>query len=97
MLVLALALLPAAKALATPVLPDLVEEPPASVGVATSGSQYQLIFASGADNLGPGYLEVDGSRASSSDPMVANQLVKDSGGGTITYAGVGAMQYEPRK
>jgi glucose/arabinose dehydrogenase len=103
------ALLAAAVALVSPALagaqapsaaalPDLDQEAPAQVSVATVGEarrpDYRLGFRSAVRNLGRGPLIVDGRRTDSRRPaMVADQLVQAGGGVPARIATVGRLSF----
>jgi hypothetical protein len=75
----------------TPLLPDLVQEPPSQVSVVQSGASYRLGFNSAVENHGQGPLIVSGHRSNTSSPMVADQILDMSDGSTQTLAGIGSM------
>jgi hypothetical protein len=78
-------------------LPDLDQEVPSQLDVSMSGSgahrSYRLGFGSGVRNVGSGPLIIDAHRASTSAPMVGDQLVQTDGGGETSVPGAGRMRY----
>jgi hypothetical protein len=90
---LALASAPAAGA-AEPLLPDLTQETPHELGVATDGQRFHLGFGSVIYNYGDGVLRVAGARESTSDPtMTATQLIDHTDGSRTRVEGVGEFRY----
>ena len=80
----------------TPLLPDLIQEIPYQLTVTDAGprvrDRFRLGFRSAVRNVGAGPLEVDGSRASTSEPnMVARQVVQMSDGTARTIPNIGTM------
>ncbi|MCW3023695.1 MAG: Lysyl oxidase-like protein [Conexibacter sp.] len=77
-------------------LPDLDQELPSQLDVSVSGAgahpSYRLGFGSGVRNVGTGPLIIDAHRASTSAPMVGDQLV-ETDGGEATVPGAGTMRY----
>ena len=53
-----------------PLLPDLQQETPYALGIATDGKHFHLGFASVVYNYGDGPLRISGSRASTRDPAM---------------------------
>src|SRR5581483_4466911 len=78
-------------AVVTPLLPDLVQQPPTQVGVVQSSASWWLGFNSAVENHGSGPLIVHGHRPDTSSSMVADQIVNMSDGSQQTYAGIGSM------
>ena len=94
---LAAAALPA-PALGADLLPDLDQEQPDGVEVATDTTgavpRFHLAFDSAVDNIGAGPLLIDGHRASTDEPqMVADQTIQQTDGSTRTVPGIGRLQY----
>jgi hypothetical protein len=96
-LLAAIACAPAAAAAPVALLPDLRESAPYSVGVATAsdsgGTQYELVFASGAENVGDGPLSIQGTPNGTLEQMNASQIVTNDDGSTSTRSDVGLLQY----
>src|SRR3954468_16277929 len=87
-----------APALAADLLPDLDQELPRNLQVATDQSgaipRFHLGFESAVDNHGAGPLVIDGHRDSQDQPeMVADQAIQQSDGTTGTVPDVGRMRY----
>jgi predicted xylan-binding protein with Ca-dependent carbohydrate-binding module/lysyl oxidase/fibronectin type III domain protein len=76
---------------ATPLLPDLVQQPPTQLGVVQSSASWRLGFDSAVENHGAGPLMINGHRSDTSSPMVADQAVNMSNGTQQNYAGIGSM------
>lgn len=76
---------------ATPLLPDMVQQPPSQVSVVQSSASYRLGFNSGVQNEGQGPLIINGHRPNTSSTMVADQILHMSDGSTKTVAGIGSM------
>lgn len=72
-------------------LPDLDQRAP--FRLTLSGTR--LGFASATDNVGEGPIWVRGSRASESEPMLAQQLVRLSDGTVRVYDDAGRLRYTP--
>jgi Lysyl oxidase len=95
---LALLLAAPAPALAADLLPDLDQETPRDLQVATDASgaipRFHLGFQSAVDNHGAGPLLISGHRESQDQPeMVADQLLEQSDGSMRTIAAVGRLRY----
>src|SRR4051812_4870310 len=95
---IALALAFPAPALARDRLPDLDQEAPRNLLVATDKSgaipRFHLGFESAVDNRGAGPLEISGHRDSQDQPeMVADQAIRQSDGSTRTVPDVGRLRY----
>lgn len=75
----------------TPLLPDLVQQPPTQLGVVQSSASWRLGFNSAVANLGAGPLMINGHRPDTSSSMVADQAVKMSDGSTQNYPSIGSM------
>ncbi|MEA2444412.1 MAG: hypothetical protein QOJ12_1704, partial [Thermoleophilales bacterium] len=85
---------PPAAGAAEPLLPDLRQETPYALGIATDGQRYHLGFASVVYNYGDGPLRVEGSRSSTEEPtMAATQVIESSDGSLSRVEGVGQMRY----
>src|SRR5215210_5058450 len=90
---LALLSVPPADA-AQPLLPDLAQETPYDLGIATDGRRYHLGFASVVYNYGDGPLRIVGSRGSRSDPTMTTAQVVDLSDGTRSRTErVGELRY----
>src|SRR3954447_18965184 len=79
-------------------LPDLDQETPRNLRVATDRSgaipRFHLGFESAVDNRGAGPLVISGHRDAQDQPeMVADQEVHASDGTTRTVPGVGRLRY----
>ncbi len=72
-------------------LPDFDQRAPFRLTVAGT----RLGFASATDNVGEGPVWVRGSRASASQPMLAQQLVRLSDGAVRVYDDAGRLRYTP--
>src|SRR5690348_16064298 len=95
---LALLLAAPAPALAADLLPDLDQELPRDLQVATDTSgaipRFHLGFQSAVDNHGAGPLFIAGHRDSQGQPeMIADQQIDQTDGSTRTIAGVGRLRY----
>jgi len=95
---LAVAATGSAQASPVALVPDLRESVPSLVTgyKDTSGAQtqFELIFASGLENVGAGPLDVRGSRPDTSQPdMSVMQYVHNSSGPDTPYPVSGKMQY----
>jgi hypothetical protein len=95
---IALALIMPSAALAGDLLPDLDQELPRNLQVATDRSgaipRFHLGFESAVDNRGAGPLEISGHRDSQDQPeMVADQTIQQSDGTSRTVPDVGRMRY----
>ena len=82
----------------TMLLPDLVQETPSQLQVATvtapKGPRFRLGFRSGVHNAGTGPLLLDSSRPSTDQPeMTTDQLVKHTDGRFTVRRGVGTQRY----
>ncbi|HET8672626.1 MAG TPA: lysyl oxidase family protein, partial [Thermoleophilaceae bacterium] len=75
----------------TPLLPDLVQEPPSQLGVVQSSASWRLGFDSGVHNQGAGPLMVNGHRPDTTSTMVADQAINMSDGTTETIPNIGTM------
>jgi hypothetical protein len=80
------------------VLPDLDQQRPSQLEVTTDLTgevpRFHLGFNSAVDDVGRGPLIIDAHRASAGDEqMAADQVIRDSGGGTRVVRGVGSLQY----
>jgi hypothetical protein len=98
LLALCLLAVAAAPASAQELLPDLVQNPPYEMGVASvrdGGTQrYHLGFASNVQNWGSGPLEVHGTRPSQDQPQMAVEQIVTSADGTRTARpGAGVMRF----
>jgi Ca-dependent carbohydrate-binding module xylan-binding/Lysyl oxidase/Fibronectin type III domain len=80
-----------ASSTATPLLPDLVQQPPTQLGVVQSSASWRLGFNSAVENHGAGPLMINGHRPDTSSSMVADQTVKMSDGSQQNYPGIGSM------
>jgi len=81
-------------AAAQPLLPDLTQETPYALGVATDGKRYHLGFASVVYNYGDGPLRIVGSRASRDDAtMTATQVIDQDDGQKSRNEGIGKLRY----
>src|SRR5215210_1338494 len=90
---LALLSVPPADA-AQPLLPDLAQETPYDLGIATDGRRYHLGFGSVVYNYGDGPLRIVGSRSSRSDPtMTASQEVDLDDGTRSRKEAIGELRY----
>ena len=79
---------------AAPLLPDLTQETPYKLGIATDGKRYHLGFASVVYNYGDGPLRIVGTRESSSDPtMSATQYVDQDDDTQVRREGIGELRY----
>jgi hypothetical protein len=82
---------------ATDELPDLVQYRPYFLGIQTaqvSGkTQFHLGFSSNVQNWGNGPLAIHGSRASTGDKMMADQIITRTDGTTRTVDDVGPMRF----
>jgi hypothetical protein len=76
-----------------PLLPDLRQELPRSVGVTKVHGQFHLGFASAATNVGVGPLVISGQRPAGAAQMTASQRVRMSDGTTDVIAGAGHLHY----
>ncbi len=75
-------------------LPDLVQDVPAEIGVSQAGAAYRLGFRSSVQNHGQGPLVVRGHRSAPTDPMIADQAISIAGSGaTSTVPAVGRMEF----
>ena len=98
--VLGLAALAAAPGVAAagPLLPDLRERVPEQISIATdttSGTPvYELVFDSGAENVGAGPLIVEGSGDGSGSDMTASQVIDNSAGPQTVRSGVGTLHFD---
>src|SRR4051794_7831242 len=95
---LALVLVLPAPALARDLLPDLDQEMPANLQVATDRSgaipRFHLGFESAVDNRGAGPLVISARRDSQAQPeMVADQAIQRSEGASRTVPDVGRLRY----
>jgi Lysyl oxidase len=84
---------------ATPLVPDLEQLAADNVSVVSApGGHYRLIFNSHvrARNNDPTYgpLIVRGHRATTSEPMVADQIIKNSDGSETVRRAIGQLYYE---
>src|SRR4051812_34735969 len=75
---------------ANKLLPDLVEQTPATI----SASGGQLTFDSEVVNRGNGPLTIHGHGRDSSGNMPADQVINMDDGSTQTIASIGALHYE---
>ena len=87
-----------APAVARDLLPDLDQELPRNLQVATDASgaipRFHLGFESAVDNRGDGPLVISGHRDSQGQPeMVADQVVQQSDGTQRTVSDVGRLRY----
>jgi hypothetical protein len=87
-----------APATAADLLPDLDQELPRNLQVATDQTgavpRFHLGFESAVDNHGAGPLVIDGHRDSQDQPeMVADQKIQQSDGSTRTVPDVGRLRY----
>jgi hypothetical protein len=94
------ALVPATLALSgTPLqgqrlLPDLDQEPPSGLLLASSPRGWQLGFASAVRNVGAGPLIIDGHRISrTEETMTAEQLIRRTAGSPEVVHGAGRLRY----
>ena len=88
----------AAPASAEPLLPDLVQEAPAQLGVVTAstgkGTRFRLGFRAAVNNQGAGPLVIDSRRATTAEPtMTSDQVVHHADGTTVVRPGVGVARY----
>jgi hypothetical protein len=84
----------AAAASAESLLPDIDEGTPDMLQVEPAGSEWHLGFRSRAYNGGRGALRIRSERAdTTSSVMTADQIIDQSGGGTVTQSAVGHSQY----
>ena len=90
-----LAIIPADAAhAAEPLLPDLTQETPFNLGVATDGRRYHLGFTSVVYNYGDGPLRIQGARSSRSDPtMTATQVIEMDDGTQQRVPRIGELRY----
>jgi hypothetical protein len=98
LIALVAALAAAPPALARDLLPDLDQQVPRNLQVATDQTgaipRFHLGFQSAVDNYGAGPLAIDGHRDSQDQPeMVADQAIQQSDGGTRTVPAVGRLRY----
>jgi hypothetical protein len=77
---------------AVELLPDLVEQTPATGSIGTQGAS--ITFDATVANKGNGPLTVHGHRSSASGNMTADQIVNLTGGGTETIGNIGQLHYE---
>jgi len=83
-----------APAVAAPLLPDLSQETPYDLGIATDGKRYHLGFGSVVYNYGDGPLRIVGSRESGGDlTMSATQYVDQDDGTQVQRPGIGGLRY----
>ena len=81
-------------AAADPLLPDLRQETPYSLGIVGDGSTYHLGFGSAVYNYGDGPLRVHGSRDGTANPfMQADQLIDQTDGTQERLPAIGQMRY----
>jgi hypothetical protein len=83
---------------ATPLLPDLYEETPYSLGIeavnSPEGTRYHLGFGSTVYNFGRGPLRIEGSRSGTEVPqMDAAQVIKNDRGENTRVPNVGKLEY----
>jgi hypothetical protein len=79
---------------AEPLLPDLQQETPYALGIATDGRHFHLGFASVVYNYGDGPLRISGSRSSTRDPsMRADQLIDRDDGSSQRVEGIGRLRF----
>jgi hypothetical protein len=79
---------------AEPLLPDLQQETPYALGIATDGKRFHLGFASVAYNYGDGPLRIEGHRATTRDPaMQADQVIDYDDGTRQRVERIGQMRY----
>jgi hypothetical protein len=79
---------------ATPLLPDLVPEPPSGLTLTHTGKRVLFGFRSATTNAGMGPLRIEGHRASATEPhMVAEQMLRLSNGAHQLVRGVGDLHY----
>ena len=84
----------AAPAAADPLLPDLTQETPHELGIATDGKRFHLGFKSVIYNYGDGALRIRGQRSSRSDPtMDATQVIDQTDGSRQEVERVGELRY----
>lgn len=75
-------------------LPDLVQEPPADIGITYVRGRALLGFRSAVHNAGDGPLTIVGSRVSTAvRDMTAVQIVQRNDGSTRTVQGTGFLRY----
>jgi Lysyl oxidase len=85
--------LTAAPNIATPLLPDLVQEQPGDLVVTRSGQEFRLGFRSAVRNVGAGPLQIAGHRARRAGEMTADQLVAHANGPATLVRDVGAVRF----
>ena len=78
---------------ATPLLPDLVQEPPSDLVVTRAGREFRLGFRSAVRNVGAGPLQIAGHRDRRVDEMTADQLVSHASGPGTRVRDVGALRF----
>jgi Lysyl oxidase len=79
---------------ATELLPDLRQEPPAGLVVTRAGTRFRLGFDSAATNVGGGPLTIVGSRPNRwTATMEASQVIPLEDGGTRHQRSVGVLRY----
>ena len=78
---------------ATPLLPDLVQEPPSDLVVTRAGREFRLGFRSAVRNVGAGPLQIAGHRDRRVDEMTADQLVSHATGPGTRVRDVGALRF----
>ena len=75
-------------------LPDLDQAAPGAISLIRSDGNVRLVFSSAVDNVGPGPLLVEGSRASqATENMTVRQLVRRIDGSTATYPVAGVIRF----
>jgi hypothetical protein len=75
-------------------LPDLDQRVPMEFEVRVARGRTFLGFASAAENVGAGPLEIRGSRPSRRGPLMrADQLVLRAGGGSDVTRGIGSLRF----
>lgn len=75
-------------------LPDVVERPPTSLRISSSGGRFLLGFTTAVDNVGDGPFVVVGRRPAGSKTMQASQRVTLSPGRYRSYPEVGLLHYQ---
>jgi hypothetical protein len=79
---------------AEPLLPDLTQETPYNLGIATDGKRYHLGFASAVYNYGDGPLRIVGTRESrDQEAMTATQYVDQDDGTQVRRERIGELRY----
>ncbi len=82
------------EASAAELLPDIDPTAPTGLRIAADGSGgFQLSFDATFDNIGAGPLHIDGHRPSTSERMVADQVITLSDGSTRLNPGVGELRF----